>query len=128
MLLAKAREAGINLRRVGPGRIGISLDETTAREDVQKLLNTFAGFGAEVPQVADLDGEARQGIPKALRRTSAYLTHTIFNLYHGETEILRSLRRLKVKDIALARSLLPLGSCPMTLTATTETQPNNSRS
>src|SRR3546814_5102944 len=98
MLLAKAREAGINLRRVGPGRIGISLDETTAREDVQKLLNTFAGFGAEVPQVADLDGEARQGIPKALRRTSAYLTHPIFNLYHGETEMLRYLRRLQVKD------------------------------
>jgi glycine dehydrogenase len=122
VLLAKAREAGINLRRAGPGRVGISLDETTAREDVQKLLEIFAGFGVEVPQVAELDGEARQGIPQALRRTSAYLTHPVFNLYHGETEMLRYLRRLQAKDIALDRSMIPLGSCTMKLNATTEMQ------
>ncbi len=122
MLLAKAREAGINLRRVAAGRIGISLDETTSREDVQKLLDIFAAFGSEAPQVADLDGQAKQGIPKALARTSVYLTHPVFNLYHGETEMLRYLRRLQAKDIALDRSMIPLGSCTMKLNATTEMQ------
>jgi glycine dehydrogenase len=122
MYLAKAREAGINLRLAGPGRLGISLDETTSREDVQKLLEIFAGFGAEVPQVAELDGEAKQGIPAALARSSRYLTHPVFNLYHAETEMLRYLRRLQAKDIALDRSMIPLGSCTMKLNATTEMQ------
>jgi len=122
MYLAKAREAGINLRLAGPGRLGISLDETTSREDVQKLLEIFAGFGAEVPQVAELDGKAKQGIPAALARSSKYLTHPVFNLYHAETEMLRYLRRLQAKDIALDRSMIPLGSCTMKLNATTEMQ------
>ncbi|HMA13606.1 MAG TPA: aminomethyl-transferring glycine dehydrogenase, partial [Kiloniellaceae bacterium] len=120
--LAKAREAGINLRLTDPSRLGISLDETTSREDVQKLLEIFTGFGAQVPDVAKLDGEARQGIPLALRRTSQYLTHPVFNLYHGETEMLRYLRRLQAKDVALDRSMIPLGSCTMKLNATTEMQ------
>src|SRR3546814_5302457 len=72
LYLAKAREAGINLRLAGAGRLGISFDETTSREDVQKLFEIFAGFGAEVPQVAALDGEAKQGIPATLARTSRY--------------------------------------------------------
>ena len=122
MLLARSREAGINLRRVAAGRIGISLDETTSREDVQKLLDIFAGFGVEAPQVSELDGTARQGIPQALRRTSDYLTHPVFNLYHGETEMLRYLRRLQAKDVALDRSMIALGSCTMKLNATTEMQ------
>ena len=120
--LAKAREAGINLRLVDPDRLGISLDETTAREDVQKLLEIFTGFGATAPQVADLDGAAKDGIPAALKRTSEYLTHPVFNLYHGETEMLRYLRRLQAKDVALDRSMIPLGSCTMKLNATTEMQ------
>jgi glycine dehydrogenase len=122
MLLAKAREAGINLRRAAPGRIGISLDETSSREDVQKLFGIFAGFGAKVPDVAALDAEARQGIPQELRRTSDYLTHPVFHRYHAETEMLRYLRRLQAKDIALDRSMIPLGSCTMKLNATSEMQ------
>ncbi|MEQ8355051.1 MAG: aminomethyl-transferring glycine dehydrogenase [Kiloniellaceae bacterium] len=123
VLLAKAREAGINLRRVGPGRVGISLDETTAREDLQKLFDTFAGFGAEVPQVDALQDAAKDGIPADLKRTSDYLTHPVFHLYHAETEMLRYLRRLQAKDIALDRSMIPLGSCTMKLNATSEMQP-----
>ena len=122
VMLAKAREAGINLRLIDSGRLGISLDETTVRGDVQRLFRIFAGFGAAVPQVAALDGEARQGIPQALARTSTYLTHPVFNLYHAETEMLRYLRRLQGKDIALDRSMIPLGSCTMKLNATTEMQ------
>ncbi len=120
VLLAKAREAGINLRLIDSGRIGISLDETTSRDDVQKLFDTFAGFGITPPQVADLDGTARRGIPAELKRSSEYLTHPVFHLYHAETEMLRYLRRLQVKDIALDRSMIPLGSCTMKLNATTE--------
>ncbi len=122
VLLAKAREAGINLRLIDSGRIGISLDETTAREDVQKLFDTFAGFGIEPPRVEDLDSQAKDGIPADLKRTSDYLTHPVFKLYHGETEMLRYLRRLQAKDIALDRSMIPLGSCTMKLNATTEMQ------
>ncbi|MPZ08593.1 MAG: aminomethyl-transferring glycine dehydrogenase [Kiloniellaceae bacterium] len=122
LYLAKAREAGINLRLVDSGRLGISFDETTSREDVQKLLEIFTGFGAEIPQVADLDGQAKRGIPAALARTSAYLTHPVFNRYHAETEMLRYLRRLQAKDIALDRSMIPLGSCTMKLNATSEMQ------
>ena len=122
VLLAKAREAGINLRLIDSGRIGISLDETTAREDVQKLFDTFAGFGVVPPKVADLDDQAQDGIPGDLKRRSDYLTHPVFNLYHAETEMLRYLRRLQAKDVALDRSMIPLGSCTMKLNATTEMQ------
>ncbi|MGF1593204.1 MAG: aminomethyl-transferring glycine dehydrogenase [Kiloniellaceae bacterium] len=122
VLLAKAREAGINLRLVDSGRLGISLDETTAREDVQKLFGIFAGFGGEVPEVSALDGAAKEGIPAALRRSSDFLTHPVFHLYHAETEMLRYLRRLQAKDIALDRSMIPLGSCTMKLNATSEMQ------
>ncbi len=122
VVLAKAREAGINLRLIDAGRIGISLDETTAREDVQKLFDTFAGFGVMPPKVSDLDDAAKDGIPDALKRTSDYLTHPVFKLYHGETEMLRYLRRLQAKDVALDRSMIPLGSCTMKLNATTEMQ------
>ena len=121
-LFAKAREGGINLRLVDAGRLGISLDETTSRDCVQQLFEIFAGFGVEAPRVDDLDSEARQGIPDALVRTSDYLTHPVFHLYHAETEMLRYLRRLQAKDIALDRSMIALGSCTMKLNATTEMQ------
>src|SRR3546814_5677771 len=66
---------------------------------------------------------AKSGIPEGLRRRSAYLTHPVFNSYHSETEMLRYLRRLQEKDIALDRSMIPLGSCTMKLNATTEMLP-----
>src|SRR3546814_6000239 len=71
---------------------------------------------------SDVCSSDLQGIPAALARTSRYLTHPVFNRYHAETEMLRYLRRLQAKDIALDRSMIPLGSCTMNLNATTAMQ------
>jgi len=115
---AKARR--VNLRAVGPKRIGITLDETTSLDDVAELAAIFA-LGGEMPfAVADLVAEASTGIPAALQRTSPYLAHECFNRYHSETEMLRYLKKLEDRDISLTSSMIPLGSCTMKLNATTE--------
>ena len=115
---AKARR--VNLRAVGPKRIGITLDETTSLDDVAELAAIFA-LGGEIPfAVADLVAEASPGIPAALQRTSPYLAHECFNRYHSETEMLRYLKKLEDRDISLTSSMIPLGSCTMKLNATTE--------
>ena len=119
-ILQRAREAGINLRPIDAGRVGISLDETTDREIVEKLFEVFAGKKDHGLSVASLDGEAPNSIPEALRRRSSYLTHPVFNSYRSETEMLRYMRRLREKDIALDRSMIPLGSCTMKLNAAAE--------
>ena len=122
--LAKARR--INLRRAGDARVGISIDETTTRADLADLLAIFAQVaGGAAPAVDALDaalgGDAV--LPAALVRTSAYLTHGVFNRHHSETEMLRYLRSLSDKDLALDRSMIPLGSCTMKLNATSEMLP-----
>ncbi len=124
-LLAKAREAGINLRFADADTIGISVDESTKRSDLERLIDVFCGRGAADMSVAKLDSEvADDVIPHLLRRLpDSYLTHPVFNLYHGETEMLRYLRWLVAKDIALDRAMIPLGSCTMKLNATTEMIP-----
>lgn len=119
-ILQRAREAGINLRPIDAGRVGISLDETTDREILEKLFEVFAGKKDHGLSVASLDGEAPNSIPEALRRRSSYLTHPVFNSYRSETEMLRYMRRLREKDIALDRSMIPLGSCTMKLNAAAE--------
>jgi glycine dehydrogenase len=117
----------INLRRVSDTRVGISIDETTKRSDLADLLAVFAqaAFVSEVPQIDALDAElpAESTVPVALERTSAYLTHHVFNRHHSETEMLRYLRSLSDKDLALDRSMIPLGSCTMKLNATSEMLP-----
>src|ERR1700756_5382944 len=117
----------INLRRVSDSRVGISIDETTTRSDLADLLAAFAqaAFVDEVPQIDTLDAElpAENTVPAALERTSAYLTHHVFNRHHSETEMLRYLRSLSDKDLALDRSMIPLGSCTMKLNATSEMLP-----
>ncbi len=117
----------INLRRVSDTRVGISIDETTKRSDLADLLAAFAqaAFVDEVPQIDALDAElpAENTVPAALERTSAYLTHHVFNRHHSETEMLRYLRSLSDKDLALDRSMIPLGSCTMKLNATSEMLP-----
>ncbi|WP_435103007.1 aminomethyl-transferring glycine dehydrogenase [Arhodomonas sp. AD133] len=118
-LLTDAEAAGYNLRLLADGRIGISLDETTTREDVAAVLGVFAGDRA-VPEVASLDGAVADALPAALVRGSDFLTHPVFNRYHSETEMLRYLRRLSDQDLALDRAMIPLGSCTMKLNATTE--------
>ncbi|WP_431286061.1 aminomethyl-transferring glycine dehydrogenase [Roseateles chitinivorans] len=123
-VLAAAVAAGMNLRRASEDSISLTLDETTTRADVQALLTVFA----EGKPVADAFANASAAspttlIPAAQSRTSAYLTHPIFNIHHSETEMLRYIRLLSDKDLALDRSMIPLGSCTMKLNATSEMIP-----
>jgi glycine dehydrogenase len=119
----RAEKREINLRILDGGRVAISLDETTRRADVEALWAIFAdGIDIEFV-VEDLDRSVEEGIPLALRRTSEFLTHPVFSSYHSETEMLRYIFRLQEKDIALSRSMIPLGSCTMKLNATTEMIP-----
>jgi glycine dehydrogenase len=121
---AKARR--INLRRVSATQVGVSFDETTTRDDLADLLAVFAqAAGGTAPSVDALDAGAAgvAALPAGLERTSAYLTHHVFNRHHSETEMLRYLRSLSDKDLALDRSMIPLGSCTMKLNATSEMLP-----
>ena len=120
-IVDRSARAAVNLRRVDDATLGFSFDETTTREDVAALWALFAGVPASFSP-GDLDA-AEPAIPAALARTSAYLAHPVFNRYHAETEMLRYLRRLADKDIALDRSMIPLGSCTMKLNATSEMIP-----
>ena len=128
-LLALAREFGANLRQSWPGYVSISLDETTTRDDVALLWSLFAQEGicpTNKPQVPDFDGLAAKldgAIPTSLRRTSSFMTHPVFNTHHSETAMLRYIRMLSDKDLALDRSMIPLGSCTMKLNATSEMIP-----
>jgi glycine dehydrogenase len=118
-----ARSRSVNLREVDDLTVGISLDETTTREDVETLWEIFALQGAAVPAFMDLEPTTPDQIPAGLERTSAFLTHPVFNSYHSETKMLRYLRMLADKDLALDRTMIPLGSCTMKLNATTEMIP-----
>jgi glycine dehydrogenase len=117
---AKANAAGVNLRRIDATHVGISLDETTTREDLALLAGIFGGGEVDVES---LDKDVQDAFPAALSRTSAYLTHPTFNRYHAEHEMLRYLRALADKDLALDRTMIPLGSCTMKLNATSEMIP-----
>lgn len=119
---AAAAARGINLRRAGAAHVGISLDETTTRDDVVALWEIFAQ-GKPVPAFDALEAAADDGYPAALSRQSAYLTHPVFNTHHAEHEMLRYLRMLADKDLALDRTMIPLGSCTMKLNATSEMIP-----
>ncbi len=121
-IVARGVERGANLRRVDARTLGLSLDEATTRGDVELIWSIFAGANAPF-HVDDVDAHLADAIPAALARTSAYLTHPVFNRYHSETEMLRYLRRLADRDIALDRSMIPLGSCTMKLNATAEMIP-----
>jgi glycine dehydrogenase len=122
-LVAKAREQNINLRHVDADHIGISFDETTRRSEVERLLGCFRTNGLAGWNLDQIDEELSECIPAGLQRTSEYLTHPVFNMYRSETRMLRYLRHLQSKDIALDRSMIPLGSCTMKLNATTEMIP-----
>src|SRR5690606_9263593 len=121
-ILTAARAGGMNLRSVDDAHVGISLDETTAATDIEALLKVFA----QDQHAASYDAAhaARTGgIPAALARQSPYLLHPVFNTHHTEHEMLRYLRRLADKDLALDRGMIPLGSCTMKLNATSELIP-----
>ena len=125
-LAGHARTHGFNLRRYthwGDTMLGISLDETTTREDIVTLWHVFAPTGTSLPSRALFDQDIEPLIPPELRRTSAFLTHPVFNSYRSETEMLRYIRSLSDKDLALDRTMIPLGSCTMKLNATSEMIP-----
>jgi glycine dehydrogenase len=121
-LLIAARDAGLNLRLVDQDHLGLSLDETTTGGDLRRLL---AALGAEAARIAELMERVYDEafIPTDLRRTSPFLTHPVFARHRSETEMLRYLRRLQARDIALDRAMIPLGSCTMKLNATAEMLP-----
>ncbi len=114
VILKAARAEGINLRRVGSDRIGISVDETTRREHTNRVWRAFGGDMLD----RDLDHEYR--LPEHLFRTSPYLTHPIFHMNRAEAEMTRYMRRLADRDLALDRAMIPLGSCTMKLNAAAE--------
>ncbi|NCT68320.1 MAG: aminomethyl-transferring glycine dehydrogenase [Rhodanobacteraceae bacterium] len=117
---ARAQAAHVNLRQIDAGSLGISLDETTTRENVVALA---ALFGARIDDIDALDAVTTDALPAALRRQSAFLTHPVFNTHHSEHELLRYLRALADKDLAMDRTMIPLGSCTMKLNATAEMIP-----
>ena len=142
-LADRAREAGFNVRRVDADHIGLSLDETTRREDVRGVIRALGagalagdshdtgdgggighapGAGAHDVNIEALDA-ATPDVIGALARKHSFLTHPVFHAHHSETEMLRYLRRLAAKDVALDRSMIPLGSCTMKLNATAEMVP-----
>ena len=112
----KALEHKFNLRKISNSLVGISLDETTTVEDIKTIVNIFGENISISENVEDV-------LPNDLIRKSLYLTHEVFNSYHSETQLLRYIRSLADKDIALDRSMIPLGSCTMKLNATSEMIP-----
>ena len=117
-ILAAALADGINLRRVDADTVGVSLDETTDAAIVDAVLRAFGTGEATATHLG-----AASGLPQHLRRSSSYLTHPVFNSFRSETEMLRYIRRLADKDVALDRAMIPLGSCTMKLNATSEMEP-----
>ncbi|MCX8087031.1 MAG: aminomethyl-transferring glycine dehydrogenase [Rhodocyclaceae bacterium] len=113
---ARLKESVFNVRHLDAETIGISLDETTTREDVETLA---ALLGKKI----DWEAEVPEAIPPALRRTSPFLTHPVFNRHHTEHAMLRYLKSLQDKDLALDRAMIPLGSCTMKLTPTAAMMP-----
>jgi len=115
-ILAAARSEGLNLRRIGSDRVGISLDETTDEGVLHRVLRAF-GILTLPPHRGDW------GFPAPLRRESAYLTHPVFHMNRAESEMMRYMRRLSDRDLALDRAMIPLGSCTMKLNAAAEMIP-----
>ncbi|TCP19168.1 aminomethyl-transferring glycine dehydrogenase [Simplicispira metamorpha] len=122
-IAARAVSMGVNLRIRSETELCITLDETTTRDDIQLLWRIFAQDGQPLPTFEAFENGVEPLIPAHLHRTSAYLTHPVFNTYHSETGMLRYIRQLSDKDLALDRTMIPLGSCTMKLNATSEMIP-----
>jgi glycine dehydrogenase len=122
-IVARAQSMGANLRKAWDEYVCISLDETSTRADVELLWRIFGGDAAKLPDIDALDKTAPSLIPAELERTSKFLTHPVFNTHHSEHELLRYMRSLADKDLAMDRTMIPLGSCTMKLNATAEMIP-----
>ena len=117
-IVVRAHAEAINLR-IGEGTLGIALDETTTPATVEAVWRAFGGKLS----YADIEVSARETLPAQLKRDSAFLTHPVFHTHRSETELLRYMRKLSDRDLALDRAMIPLGSCTMKLNATTEMIP-----
>jgi len=122
-ILARAEVRQINLRYYGDGTLGIALDETVGVDDLTALFEIFALSRTRDFTAEKLAAEISSGYNGRMKRDSNYLQHPVFNKYHSETEMLRYVRSLEVKDLSLTTSMIPLGSCTMKLNATTEMLP-----
>ncbi|WP_145535798.1 aminomethyl-transferring glycine dehydrogenase [Yersinia thracica] len=124
-VLAHALSFGINLRTDIHGAVGITLDETTSREDLQTLFTLLVGdnHGLDIDQLDDKISQNSQSIQSTMLRQDPILTHPVFNRYHSETEMMRYMHRLERKDLALNQAMIPLGSCTMKLNAAAEMIP-----
>lgn len=122
----RALAAGCNLRKIDKDHLGISLDETTTPEDITQLLDIILGedHGLSIEQLdADIIAGTTTGIASSARRTDSILTHSVFNSYHSETQLMRYMKKLENKDYSLVHGMIPLGSCTMKLNATAEMIP-----
>ena len=125
-VLSAALARGINLRDFGDGSVGVAFDEVTSRADLADLFACFnlAGSHGAVPFTADaLLTEIDVALPAGFARTSPFLAHPVFHHYRSETELLRYINKLRNRDLSLAHSMIPLGSCTMKLNATVEMLP-----
>jgi glycine dehydrogenase len=122
-ILAAARLARINLRHVSAVQLSISLDETVTSDDLAQLVGLFASVAAKTAPSLAASVVGLPGVPTALQRKSAILSHPVFSSIQSETDMLRYLRKLSDKDLALDRTMIPLGSCTMKLNATVEMIP-----
>jgi len=122
-IMDRARERGINLRRLGAKAVGISLNEATTAEDLADLFAVFALRDSLPFRTEELLANASSSIPESLERKSQFLTHPVFHRYRSETEFLRYMHGLESRDLALNFSMIPLGSCTMKLNATVEMIP-----
>ncbi len=123
MLWAKAKEKRINLRFVDADHLGISFDQSTRRQEMMALLSVFKSDAETRTDIDAIDTKTAEVIPPALQRKSDFLTHPVFSMYQSETEMMRYLRHLQCKDLALDQAMIPLGSCTMKLNATSEMIP-----
>ena len=120
-IISRAEAKNINFRQIDENHIGVSIDETTSTKEITQLWDTIIGqHSLSIDQIAE---HAMQNIPGNMMRTQSFLDHQTFNSYHSETEMLRYIRKLSDKDIALDRAMIPLGSCTMKLNATAEMLP-----
>lgn len=120
---ARARNAGINIRLFDPDRVGITLDELTEPSDIERLWSIFSAKSVKAPSISELAALVGGSYPVGIRRETPFLTHPVFSRFHSETNLVRYMRRLRTKDIALDRSMIPLGSCTMKLNAAAEMIP-----
>jgi glycine dehydrogenase len=119
----KAAQIGFNIREFNDAEVCISCDETTTRHDIESLWTAFSDSSRVRPSFTAIASNLEPSIPTAFHRTTDFLTHPIFHKYHSETEMLRYIFKLMSRDLSLAQSMIPLGSCTMKLNATSEMLP-----